>query len=97
MVDDLVEGEQREVDRHQLDDRPQPAHRRADAGADDRVLRDRRVADAALAELVEQALGHLERALEDGDVLAHHEDGLVATHLLGHRVAKRLSHPHRGH
>ena len=54
VVDDLVEGEQREVDRHQLDDRSQPAHCGADAGADDRVLGDRHVADAALAE----AKGH---------------------------------------
>ncbi len=56
---------------------PQPGHRGADARADDRVLRDRRVAHALLAELLEQALRHLERALEDADVLAHDEDALV--------------------
>ena len=55
VVDDLVEREQREVDRHQLDDRAQAGHRRADAHADDRVLGDRRVAHALLAELLEQA------------------------------------------
>ena len=97
VVDDLVERQQGEVDRHQLDDRSQPPHRRADADADDRVLGDRRVADAPLTELVEQPFGHLERALEAADVLAHHEDRLVAAHLLGHRVAQRLSHPQRRH
>ena len=54
VVDDLVHREQREVDRHQLDDRAQPGHRGADAHADDRVLGDRRVAHALLAELLEQ-------------------------------------------
>ena len=77
--------QQREVDGHELDDRAQAGHRRADARADDRVLGDRRVADALLAELVEQSLGHLEGALEDADVLAHDEDALVAPHLLRER------------
>src|SRR5918996_528567 len=50
-----------------------------------------------LPELVEQALGDLEGPLEDADVLAHHEDVLVAPHFLGHRVAQRLAHPHDSH
>jgi hypothetical protein len=45
VVEDLVEGQQREVDRHDLDDRSHPAHRRADARADERRLRERGVAD----------------------------------------------------
>ncbi len=97
MVDDLVQRQQREVDGHQLDDRPQATHRGADPGADDRVLGDRRVAHPALAELVQQAVGDLEGAAEDTDVLAHHEDALVAPHLLGHRVAQSLAHPQLGH
>ena len=31
------------------------------------------------------------------DVLAHQEDVLVPAHLLGHRVAQRLTHPQRRH
>jgi hypothetical protein len=38
VVDDLVHRQQREVDGHDLDDRPQSRHRRADARPDDRVL-----------------------------------------------------------
>jgi hypothetical protein len=38
MVDDLVHRQQREVDGHDLDDRPQASHRGADAHPDDRVL-----------------------------------------------------------
>ncbi len=78
VVDDLVERQQREVDRHQLHHRAQARHRRADAHADDRVLGDRRVAHAALAELLEQAVGDLEGAAEDADVLAHQHHALVA-------------------
>ena len=97
VVDDLVEGEQREVDRHQLDDRAQPGHRGADADADDRVLGDRRVAHAPLAELLEQAVGDLEGAAEDADVLAHQQHALVAAQLLAQRRVERLAVAHLGH
>ena len=95
VVDDLVQREQREVDRHQLDDRAQAGHGRADAHADDRVLGDRRVAHALLAELLEQAVGDLERAVEDPDVLAHEDHVLVALHLLAQRLVERLAVAHR--
>ena len=58
IVEDLVEGEQAEIAGHDLDDRAQSGHRRADAGADEGALGKRRVADAARAEFVEQSLGH---------------------------------------
>ena len=94
VVDDLVERQQREVDRHELDDGAQPGHGRADAHADDRVLGDRRVAHALLAELLEQPGGHLEGAVEDADVLAHEHDALVAQHLLAQRLVERLAVAH---
>ncbi len=84
-VDDLVERQQREVDRHQLDDRSQSAHRRAHADSDDRVLRDRRVANTALVELLQQTVGDLERAAEHADVLAQQQHALVALQLLAQR------------
>jgi hypothetical protein len=97
VVDDLVEREQREVDRHQLDDRTQAGHRRTDADADDRVLGDRRVADALLAELLEQAVGDLEGAAEHADVLAHQHHALVARQLLAQRGVQRLAVAQLGH
>src|SRR6185295_20203930 len=60
-----------------------------------RVLRDRRVAHALLAELVQQPFGDLEGALEDPDVLAHDEDALVSAHLLGEGLVEGLAHPHQ--
>ena len=77
VVDDLIEREQAEVDRHHLDDRPHAAERRADAGADERRLRERRVADALGAELVEQPLADRVRAAVAPDVLAHQEDARI--------------------
>ena len=78
VVHDLVERQQAEVDRHDLDDRAHPAERGADAGADEGRLRQRRVADPLGAELLEQALAHGEAAAVAADVLAHQEDALVA-------------------
>ncbi len=97
VVDDLVEREQREVDRHQLDHRAQPDHRGADAHADDRVLGDRGVAHAPLAELLQQAGGDLEGAAEHADVLAHQHHALVARELLAQRGVERLAVAHGGH
>ena len=97
MVDDLIEGEQREVDRHQLHHRSQARHRRADPHADDRVLGDRRVAHAALPELLEQAVGDLEGAAEDADVLAHEEHPLVAGQLLPQPRVESLAIAHLRH
>ena len=78
LVDDLLHRERQEVLVHDLDDRAHALHRRADAGADDRHLGDRRVADALGAELVEHPLRDAHRAAHLGDVLAHDEDVLVA-------------------
>ena len=73
---------------HELDDRPQPHHRRADAEPGEAGLADRRVDDALGAELLEHALADLVGAVVLGDFLAHEEDVLVALHLLGHRLAE---------
>ena len=73
-VDDLVDRLHGEVEGHELDDRLQPAERRADAQAGEAVLGDRRVDDALGAELLEQALADLVGALVLRDLLAHQED-----------------------
>ena len=65
--------------------------------AGEAVLGDRRVDDAPRAEFLQQALRDLVGALVLGDLLAHHEDVLVAAHLLGHGVAQGLAHRHGHH
>ena len=91
-IDELVHRLHGEVPGHELDDRPQARHRRADAEAGEAVLGDRRVDDAARAEFLQQALAHLVGALIFRDLLAHQEHVAVAAHLLGHGIAQRLAH-----
>ena len=49
-VDDLIDGQHREVPGHHLDDRAQADHGRPDAQAGESLLGDRRVDDSLLAE-----------------------------------------------
>src|SRR5216683_485738 len=54
---------------------------RPGGGADDRRLRDRRIDDAGVAELLGEALGDLERTAVRPDVFPQNEDGGIALHL----------------
>jgi hypothetical protein len=96
-VDDVVDRLHGEVEGHELDDRLQARHRRADAEAGEAVLGDRRVDHALRPELLQQALGDLVGALILADLLAHEEHVAVAAHFLGHGVAQRLAHRHGHH
>ena len=96
-IDDLVHRLHGEVEGHELDDRLQPGHCRADAQPRKAVLGDRRVDDAPGAELLQQPLRDLVGALVLGDLLAHDEDVGVAAHLLGHGIAQRLADGGRDH
>ncbi len=87
-VHDLVEREQAEVHRHDLDDRTHPAERRPDPCTDEARFRQRRVADPVASEFLVQALRDGVRAAVVGDVLAHDEHPVV----MGERLAQRLSH-----
>src|SRR5207253_10602876 len=94
---DLIVCGQGEVDCHHLGYWEQAGHGGDDAHADDRVLGDRRVAYPLLTELVEQPGGHLERAPEHADVLAHQEHALVSLQLLAQRGVERVAVAHLGH
>ena len=79
-----------EIGEHDLGDRPQTGHRRTHRGAEDRHLRDRRVAHARRTEAFEQADGGFEHAARAADVLAEEHDVLVAFHLLRDRRPRPL-------
>src|SRR5207248_5930148 len=64
---------------------PQAGDRGSERAADDRLLRDRRVAHAARSEAVEEAGSCLEDAARDADVLAEQEHPLVPLELLAER------------
>jgi hypothetical protein len=65
--------------------------------ARDRLLGDRRVANAPLPELLEHALRDLVGALVLGDLLAEQEDVGVAPHLFLHRGVEGVAHRHDRH
>ena len=87
-VDDLVAGEQAEVDGHQFGDGAQTAERGADGRADDDFLGERGVFDALVAELLDEALGDGVGAAVAGDIFAEDVDALVAAHLFGDGLAQ---------
>ena len=78
-----------EVRELHLGDRAHPTSC-AGAAADDRDLGQGRIDHAPLAELVLEALRHLERAAEGADVLADQEHALVVAQLLAEAVGDRL-------
>ena len=94
VVDHLVHRNQQEVDRHDLHDRALAEHRRAHARAHEPLLGDRRVADAIRAEGLQQSGGDLVGAVEQPNLLAHHEHAVVAGELLGQREPQRLAVGH---
>ena len=96
-VGDLVEAAGDEVGELHLGDGPHAHQRRADRGADDAGLGDRRVHDALLAELFEHAVGDLECAAVDADVFAEDEHAFVALHLFPDSLADRFNVGGEGH
>src|SRR5205823_4294983 len=88
--DELVPRAGDEVGELHLGDGAHAHDRRAGAAADDRGLRERRVDHAPGPELLLEAERYLEGAAVDADVLADHEDALVAAHLLTEAVRDRL-------
>src|SRR6266700_3582552 len=91
IVDDLVQRQQAEVDGHDLHDGPHTAQGGADSGTDEGRLRQRRVADALGAELLQQALADPEAPAVAADVLAHQEHAPVALQRLAQRLPECLA------
>ena len=94
-VDDLVHRLHGEIERHELDDRPESGKRRADPEPGETMLGDRRVDHAARPEFLQQTLADFVGALVLADLLAEQQHAVVAPHLLGHCIAQRLAHRHR--
>ena len=92
--DEVIPRARDEVGELHLGDRAHAHDRRARAAPDDGGLGERRVDHAPRAELVLEALRHLEGAAVDADVLADHVDALVAAHLQPEPVRDRLEVGH---
>ena len=82
LIDNLIHADGSEVNIHQFGDRTHAGNGSTEGSADDGGFGDRRVADASLAELLEEAIRHLVGTPVFGDILAHQKDCFVAVHLL---------------
>ena len=96
-ADDLVVAGVDVVGELDLDQRLDAIGGHADGGRDDPAFADRSVERALLAEFLLKSVGDSEDAAEKADVLAEHDDVLVAAHhhLVG--VVERLDHVHGRH
>src|SRR5690349_20123547 len=77
-VDDLVGGQDREVERHEFDDWSETSHRRAHTQPGESKFSNRSVDDTLWSELFQQSTRVFVRALTLGNFLAHEEDRIVA-------------------
>src|SRR5262245_21109472 len=75
VVDELIKCDEREAPTHQLDDRTQTCHGRADAQAAESSLADRCIKDAPRPKLREHSFRYLVSAVVLAHFLAHEEDG----------------------
>ncbi len=97
LADDLVVRGVDEAVELDLEHRAVAAHRQADRGAEDALLRQRRVDDPALAEVLLQPVGDAEDAAESADVLTHDHDLLVGLHGRAQSGVQAFGEGHLGH
>jgi hypothetical protein len=69
LIDDLVEGDRREIRKLHLNDRPHALDGRTHGQTDHRIFRERAIKHT-IRKLLRQSLGRLEGPAEGGDVLA---------------------------
>ena len=91
VVHHLIERYERETERHELDDRSQADHRRADPQPGETVFADRRVDDSSRPKPFQQTLADFVSAVIFGDFFAHEKNIWVALELFGERFVQRLT------
>ncbi|MCY1512434.1 hypothetical protein D9M68_468950 [compost metagenome] len=93
-IDQGVQCQQAEVDRHHLDDRAHAAQRRADARANEGQFRQRCIADALRTELIQQSTGYRIGTAVAAHVFSHQEDTGVTLESFTQRLAYRRAIGH---
>ena len=91
VVDDLIQRQDAEVKRHELDDRTQPGHGRTDGQPGEPRFRNRGVQNPLRAELFHEPPADLEGPLVITLFLADQEDAVVPPHLLAHGLVQRFA------
>src|SRR5213593_1486217 len=91
VVHHLIEGYERKAKGHELNDRPQPDHRRADSEACESVFADRSVNNPPRPEALKQALADLVCALIFGNLFAHQKNIRISLQFLSERFIECLT------
>ena len=91
VVEDLVRGDQAERPAHELNDRAQAHHGRADAQPGEPRFGNGRVDHPLRAELLEHAPADLVGPLVLGHLLTHEEDAGIAAHLFAHPFSQGVT------
>jgi hypothetical protein len=91
VVDDLVGGEDREIECHELDNWPQSGHRRSDTDRGKTKFGDRGVDDSLVAELLPEPARDLVGAVVLGHLFTHDKDVIVPDKFLAKRLVQRIS------
>src|SRR5207248_9600554 len=89
--DDLIERYERETKRHELNDRSQADHCRADTKAGESVLADGCVDDAFRPEALKQPSAHLVRSLILGHFFPHQDNAGIGFELFCEGFVQRLA------
>src|SRR5437867_13398758 len=80
-VNNLIRRQNGKIERHELDDRPEPSHRRAYTETGEAKFGDRRIDNSFWPKLREQPAGYLVRAIVLRNLFAHQKNVLVASQL----------------
>mmetsp|Transcript_9046 Transcript_9046/g.11787 ORF Transcript_9046/g.11787 Transcript_9046/m.11787 type:complete len:278 (+) Transcript_9046:645-1478(+) len=80
-----------EIEGHEFNDWAKSAKSGTNAKARKTMLGNRRIDDAARAEILQQFTGDFVSALVFSNFLAHDEDGFVPAHLFGHGIAQSIT------
>src|SRR5690606_10033765 len=91
IVDDLVERDEGEVERHELDNRPEPLERSTNSDSGKACFGDWCIDHTLRPELFEHAFAHFVRSVVLGDFLTHEENILIPLHFLDHRRPDRFT------
>ena len=93
-IQNMINRLHREIEGHELNNRPQPGKGRPHRHAGKAMLSNRHIQHPLGAKLIQQPLADLIGALILAHLLAHQEDVRIGPHFHRHGITQRLAHGH---
>src|SRR6185369_7509878 len=91
VVHNLIKGDERKTERHELNDRPQADHRRSDAEAGKSIFTNRSIDNPARSKTLKQTVAYFVSALIFGNLFAHEKNVRITLKLLRERFVECLT------